>query len=48
MLDRIAQVPGETLDPAEYAADARPRFAAITDIFWKLERRQTFQCLHGR
>jgi Family of unknown function (DUF6879) len=43
MLERIADLPGERLDPKEYAADARMHFEEIADAFWKLERRQAFQ-----
>jgi hypothetical protein len=43
MLERIDALSEPVLDLAAYAADARPRFADIEDVFWKLERRQTFR-----
>ncbi|MFD0851205.1 DUF6879 family protein [Actinomadura adrarensis] len=43
MLERIDDLPAREFDLAGYAADARPRFADIEDVFWKLERGQTFR-----
>jgi hypothetical protein len=43
MLDQVTETPGWALEPDSYAADARGHFEEIEDVFWKLERRQTFQ-----
>jgi hypothetical protein len=42
MLERIRQQPAETLDRSAYHEDFRAHRDHIEDVFWKLERRQTF------
>lgn len=42
MLERIRHLPGEVLDLDAYRADFEHHWTRIEDIFWKLERAQTF------
>jgi len=43
MLERIHEIPGVRLSADEYLDDFWPHFRRIDDVFWKLERIQSFQ-----
>lgn len=43
MLERIAGLPAQRLNTEAYVADFGDHFTRIEDVFWKLERRQTFR-----
>ncbi|MFG1698528.1 DUF6879 family protein [Nonomuraea sp. NPDC049309] len=43
MLERIHEIPGVRLSADEYLDDFWPNFRKIDDVFWKLERIQSFQ-----
>lgn len=43
MLTQLRDVHGQDLDLADYEADFWPHFDRISDVFWKLERRQDFR-----
>ena len=43
MLEKIADVAGTTLNVSEYLDDFSKNFGSIPDIFWKIERRQSFR-----
>lgn len=43
MLERIHEIPGVLLGADEYLDDFWPNFRKIDDVFWKLERVQSFR-----
>ncbi|MEV5896646.1 DUF6879 family protein [Nonomuraea fuscirosea] len=43
MLERIHEIPGVLLSADEYLDDFWPNFRMIDDVFWKLERVQSFR-----
>ncbi|MEV4172342.1 DUF6879 family protein [Nonomuraea sp. NPDC049709] len=43
MLERIREIPGDLLSADEYLDDFWPNFREIDDVFWKLERIQSFR-----
>ncbi|GAA3132815.1 DUF6879 family protein [Nonomuraea sp. NPDC049419] len=43
MLERIHEIPGVLLSADEYLDDFWPNFRKIDDVFWKLERIQSFR-----
>ncbi|MBF8191902.1 hypothetical protein ITP53_40735 [Nonomuraea sp. K274] len=43
MLERIREIPGVVLSADEYLDDFWPHFRRIDDVFWKLERIQSFR-----